>query len=278
MSGGEAALRRDRLIILAALLLLIAAAWAYLFRLAAGMAMPPEAAPMPAMGMSMPGMDMGAAMAPPVKRSDVTDMLLTFVMWFVMMVGMMAPAVAPTILLYARVGRMAALQQKPFAPAGWFTGGYFLAWAGFSLGATAAQIGLRDEMLLTAMLKSASALLSGIALVVAGLYQWSPWKNACLEHCRAPIFFIQRHGGFRPGAGASLLLGARHGLYCIGCCWALMLLLFVGGVMNIAWIAAIAALVLVEKLWSRGQLLSRTIGIVAVAGGLFLIARHFGVQ
>ena len=270
MSGGEAALRRDRFIILAALLLLIAAAWAYLFRLAAGMAMP-----MPGMDMSMPGM--GAAMAPAVKRFDVIDMLLTFVMWFVMMVGMMAPAVTPTILLYARVGRMAALQQRPFAPAGWFAGGYFLAWAGFSLVATAAQIGLRDGMLLTAMLKSASDPLSGIALVIAGLYQWSPWKNACLEHCRAPLFFLQRHGGFRPGAGASLLLGFRHGLYCIGCCWALMLLLFVGGVMNIAWIAGLAVLVLAEKLWSRGQLLSRTVGVAAMAGGLFLIVRYFGV-
>jgi predicted metal-binding membrane protein len=270
MSSIEAALRRDRFIILAALLLLIAAAWAYLFRLAAGMAMPPQAPP-------MPGMDMGAAMAPAARRLDVTDMLLTFVMWFVMMVGMMAPAVTPTILLYARVGRMAALQQKPFAPAGWFAGGYFLAWSGFSLGATAAQIGLRDAMLLTAMLKSASDLLSGIALIVAGLYQWSPWKNACLEHCRAPLFFIQRHGGFRPQAGASLLLGARHGLYCIGCCWALMLLLFVGGVMNIAWIAGLATLVLAEKLWSRGRHLSRVAGAAALAGGLFLIVRYFGV-
>jgi predicted metal-binding membrane protein len=269
MSVGEAALRRDRFIILAALLLLIAAAWAYLFRLAVGMTMPSDM-------QAMPGMDMGAAMAPVVKRFDVTDALLTFVMWFVMMVGMMTPAVTPTILLYARVGRMAALQQKVFAPAGWFAGGYFLAWATFSLVATAAQIGLRDAMLLTAMLKSANALMSGIVLVAAGLYQWSPWKNSCLEHCRAPLLFIQRHGGFRPQAGASVLLGLRHGLYCIGCCWVLMLLLFVGGVMNIAWIAAIAALVLAEKLWSRGQLLSRVAGIAAIAGGLFLIVQHFG--
>jgi predicted metal-binding membrane protein len=273
MSVAGAALRRDRIVILAALLLLIALAWAYLFRLAAGMTMPSDM-----QDMSMPGMDMAGAMGLSVKPVDFTDALLTFVMWFVMMVGMMGPAVAPTILLYARVGRMATLQQKPFAPAGWFAGGYFLAWAGFSLGATAAQIGLRDGLLLTAMLKSASDLLSGVALIVMGLYQWSPWKNACLAHCRAPLFFIQRHGGFRPQAGASLLLGLRHGLYCIGCCWALMLLLFVGGVMNIAWIAGLAALVLAEKLWSRGQLLSRFVGIAAVAGGLFLIARYLGVR
>ena len=268
---GEAALRRDRFVILAALLLLIAAAWAYLFRLAAGMAMPSDI-----QAMSMPGMDMAAAIAPAVKRLDVTDTLLTFVMWFVMMVGMMTPAVTPTILLYARVGRLAAIQRTPFAPAGWFAGGYFLAWAAFSLVATAAQTGLRDVMLLTAMLKSASDLMSGIALMVVGLYQWSPWKNSCLEHCRAPLLFIQRHGGFRPQAGASVTLGVRHGLYCIGCCWALMLLLFVGGVMNIAWIAGLAILVLAEKLWSRGRLLSRTAGIAAIAGGLFLIVQHFG--
>src|SRR5690348_11228538 len=243
MPSIEAALRRDRFIILAALLLLIAAAWAYLFRLASAMTS----------GMrSMPAMDMGAAMAPAMRHFNPADTLLTFIMWLVMMVGMMTPAVTPTILLYARVGRMAALQQKPFAPAGWFAGGYFLSWAGFSLVATAAQIGLRDAMLLTAMLNSASDLMSGLVLVVAGLHQWSPWKNSCLERCRAPLEFIQQHGGFRPQAGASVMLGLRHGLYCIGCCWALMLLLFVGGVMNIAWIAGLAALVLAEKLWSRG--------------------------
>lgn len=276
MSSSEAALRRDRVIILAALLLLIAAAWAYLFRLAAGMAMPPGAVPMPGMDMSMPGI--GAAMAPTVKRFDVADTLLTFTMWFVMMVGMMTPAVTPTILLYARVGRSAAAQQKPFAPAGWFASGYFLAWAVFSLAATAAQIGLRNAMLLTTMLKSTSDLLSGIVLVVAGLYQWSPWKNACLEHCRAPLLFIQRHGGFRPQVRASVMLGLRHGLYCIGCCWALMLLLLVGGIMNIAWIAGLAALVLTEKLWSRGRYLSRLVGVAAMAGGLFLIGQHFLVR
>lgn len=268
MSPAEASLRRDRFIILAALLLLIAAAWAYLFRLA-GMAMPPDM-----QGMDMAGTDMAGVMGPAVKRFDVTDILLTFVMWFVMMIGMMTPAVTPTILLYARVGRMAAVQQKPFASAGWFAGGYLVAWAGFSLMATAAQVGLRDAMLLTAMLKSASDPVSGVMLVAAGLNQWSPWKNACLEHCRAPLLFIQRHGGFRPQAGASVLLGFQHGLYCIGCCWALMLLLFVGGVMNIAWIAGLAALVLAEKLWSRGQLLSRAVGAAAVALGLFLIVRQ----
>ena len=272
MSSSEAALRRDRFVILAALLLLIALAWAYLFRLGSGMTMPSD---MPGMPMSMPDMDMGTAMAPAAKRFDVADAVLTFVMWLVMMVGMMTPAVIPTILLYARLGRMAALQHKVFASAGWFAGGYFLAWAAFSLGATAAQIGLRDAMLLTAMLKSANLLLSGIVLMVTGLYQCSPWKNSCLEHCRAPLLFIQRHGGFRPQAGASVLLGLRHGLYCIGCCWALMLLLFVGGVMNIAWIAGIAALVLAEKLWSRGPLFSRMVGLAAMAGGLLLILRYF---
>jgi predicted metal-binding membrane protein len=270
MSLAEAVLRRDRFIILAALLLLIALAWAYLFRLAAGIPMPSGL-----QGMSMSGMDMAGAMGPAVKPVDFTDALLTFVMWLVMMVGMMTPAVAPTILLYARVGRSAAVQQKVFASAGWFAGGYFLAWAGFSLVATAAQIGLRDAMLLTAMLKSANDPLSGIMLVAAGLNQWSPWKDSCLEHCRAPLLFIQRHGGFRPQARASLLLGLRHGLYCIGCCWALMLLLFVGGIMNIAWIAGLAVLVLAEKLWSRGRLLSRLVGIAAIAGGLFLIVRDF---
>ena len=253
----EATLRRDRLVVLGALLLLTTLAWAYLAHLAGGMS-----------SNAMSAMDM----ASPVKPGfEIREFFFTFVMWAVMMVGMMTPSAAPTMLLYALVGRAAAAEQQPFAATGWFASGYFLAWLLFSLVAALVQMQLRQLMLLTPMLKSANALLSGGVLMVVGLYQWSPLKNACLDSCRSPLLFIQRHGGFQRRAGASAALGLRHGLYCVGCCWALMLLLFVAGIMNIVWIAGLAILVLVEKLWSRGRLLARLLGAVAVGAGIFLI-------
>jgi predicted metal-binding membrane protein len=121
------------------------------------------------------------------------------------------------------------------------------------------------------MMESASNILGGIVLILAGLYQWTPLKGACLSYCRSPLAFIQDQGGFRREPSGALALGFRHGLYCIGCCWALMALLFVGGVMNLLWIAALAILVLVEKLAPRGWLVARLAGVVFVAAGLWLL-------
>lgn len=260
----ERVLRNDRLVILTAVLALAALAWGYVIWLSASMIMAP--APVPA----MPRMDM-AAMAPAIKPWSATEFFLTLVMWTVMMVGMMAPSAAPMILIYARVGRQAAAAQKPFAATGWFAGGYLLAWAGFSLAAALAQGALVSAALLTPMLKSTNDVLGGGLLILAGFYQWSPWKQSCLAHCRSPLLFIQQHGGFKRQAAGSLTLGLRHGLYCVGCCWALMLLLFAGGIMNIAWIAGLAILVLVEKLLKKGWAFSRAAGLGSIAGGLFLI-------
>jgi predicted metal-binding membrane protein len=189
------------------------------------------------------------------------------------MIGMMTPSAAPIILLYARVGRQAAAEQKPFAAAGWLAGGYVLAWMAFSLAAALAQLGLSDVALLTPMLASANDLLGGSIMVVAGAYQWSSWKDTCLANCRSPLAFIQRHGGFKGRAAGALALGFRHGLYCVGCCWALMLLLYAGGIMNLAWIAGLAILVLLEKLVFKGPAFSRIAGAVLICAGLFLIGR-----
>ncbi|MBN9589103.1 MAG: DUF2182 domain-containing protein [Alphaproteobacteria bacterium] len=276
MEGGalEAVLRRDRQMVSAALLLLTLLALGYILWLAGRMAMPTPGA-MPDMpGMDMPGMDMpmGAAVQPVLKAWTAGEFLLTFVMWSVMMVAMMLPSAAPMILLYARVGRMAQAAQKPFAATGWFAGGYLLAWTLFSLLATAAQGILTGLALLTPMMASASDAMGGVILIAAGLYQWTPWKDRCLAHCRAPLAFIQRHGGFRPRPSAALGLGLRHGFYCVGCCWALMALLFVGGIMNIAWIAGLAVLVLLEKLLKHGRLIARGAGLAAIAAGLILLA------
>ena len=265
----DALLRRDRQVILCALLMLTVLAWGYLFWLAGHMA---NGSPGTTMAdMAMPGMDMAPALT--TTPWAVTDVLLAFIMWTVMMVGMMTPSVAPVILLYARVGRHAASDGKPFAATGWFAAGYFLAWTGFSLLAAVAQVVLRGTALLTPMLSSANDLLVGVILIFTGLYQWSRLKNACLMQCREPLVFIQRHGGFKRHAAGSLGLGLRHGFYCIGCCWAFMLLLFVGGVMNILWIAALAVLVLLEKIPMKGRLLSRATGTILIAIGLFMLYR-----
>jgi predicted metal-binding membrane protein len=209
-------------------------------------------------------------MAPAIVPWSGGDFAAMLLMWAVMMVGMMIPSAAPMILIYARVGRRAESSGKPFAAAGWFASGYLLAWTGFALMATLLQWLLEQAMLISPGTASAGPLLGGLLLIGAGLYQWTPLKDNCLASCQSPLQFIQRHGGFRGDRAGALKLGLRHGLYCIGCCWALMLLLFVGGVMNLLWIAAIAAWVLAEKLLPPGRLVSRAAGAAMIAAGAAL--------
>jgi predicted metal-binding membrane protein len=255
--------------VLAALTALTALAWVYLVWLAAA----PERMPMPSGSAGTVGMNMDMSAMAPAEHGlawSGASLLLLFVMWAVMMVGMMTPSAAPMVLLYARVGRMAARQGRPFASSGWFLTGYLLAWTLFSVAATAAHAGLATARLLTPEMAAASPLLGAGLLIVAGLYQWTPLKDACLVQCRAPLEFIQSHGGFRSDAGGAVRLGLRHGLYCIGCCWPLMLLLFLGGVMSLLWIAALAALVLAEKVIAGGHLLNRGVGAALIAAGIAL--------
>ena len=256
----ERVLKRDRFVLLAALAALAAIAWAYLAWMGA---MPPE---------PMAGHDGRSEMAPGFARWSAGDFLAMLLMWAVMMVGMMTPSAAPMILIYARVGRKAESGGTPFAPAGWFASGYLLAWTGFAIGATLLQWLLEQAMLVSPATASAGPLPGGLLLIAAGLYQWTPLKYACLAQCQSPLQFIQRHGGFRGDRAGALALGLRHGFYCIGCCWALMLLLFVGGVMNLLWIAAIAILVLAEKLIPAGRLVSRAAGAAMIFGGAALAA------
>jgi len=264
----ETVLRRDRAVVLAALAVITALAWAELAWLADDMAMG---------GMDMTGFRMIPAgqglMMPATAPWQPVEFGYVFAMWVVMMIGMMTPSVAPTILIYARVGRQAAAQGRPFAPSGWFAAGYLVAWTGFSLLATAAQWALERAALLTPMMESASNMLGGIVLIVAGLYQWTPLKDACLSHCRAPLSFIMQHGGFRGAPSGALKLGFSHGLYCIGCCWSIMALLFVGGVMNLLWIAALAILVLLEKVVPFGRAIARLAGLVFIGGGVWLLTQ-----
>jgi predicted metal-binding membrane protein len=262
MSGAalEAVLRRDRLVVLAALAAMALLAWAYILWLATDMDMGTGAGP----GVAAMG-------APAARPWTPVTFVFMFGMWAVMMVGMMLPSVAPMLLIHARVARQSLAQDRPFAPTAWFAGGYLLAWTGFSAGATAAQWALDQALLITPMMASASPYLGAGILIAAGLYQWSPLKDVCLTQCQAPLLFIQRNGGFRRDVWGSLRLGLRHGLYCIGCCWVLMTLLFVGGVMNLLWIAAIAILVLLEKIVPAGRLVARTAGVALVAAGVLLL-------
>lgn len=280
----ETLLRRDRAIVMAALAIVTAISWVYILWLASAMDMAPAPSGSMDMGagmdtdmpMDMPmNMDEGAMMSMAtvaVRPWSVATFVYAFVMWAVMMVGMMVPSATPMILLYARVGRQAAQQGKPFAPTGFFAGGYLIAWTSFALVAVLGQWLLDRALLLTPALSSASQVLSGAVLVAVGLFQWTPLKDRCLRQCRAPLLFIQDHGGFRREAGAAFGLGLRHGLYCVGCCWALMALLFVGGVMNVLWVAAIAIFVLAEKVVPGGRLVSRVAGAALVMAGLWQLA------
>ncbi|HUS23508.1 MAG TPA: DUF2182 domain-containing protein [Candidatus Binatia bacterium] len=186
-----------------------------------------------------------------------------FLMWAVMMLGMMLPSAAPAILLFARAIRgNGAAGQRVTA----FIAGYALAWSAFSLAATVAQWALAQAALLSPMMQLSQPALGSALLVAAGLYQWSAAKAQCLARCRAPFEFITRH--FRPGVTGALRLGAQHGLYCVGCCWALMLLLFAGGVMSLAWIGAISLFVLLEKLAPHGAQGGRLSGAVLILLGI----------
>jgi predicted metal-binding membrane protein len=249
-------LRRQRVVILAALATIAALAWLYLFVTAADMTV------------AMAGMDRSMAMPP---RGPI-ELLLLFAMWWVMMVGMMLPSVAPVILTFATVNRNRRARGEPYVPAALFAAGYLLAWGGFSLAATLVQEGLERAALLSPMdMTTNSQLFGGILFLAAGLYQFTPVKLACLQFCRSPLDFVVNH--WRDGPGGALRMGVTHGLHCLGCCWILMLLLFVGGVMNLLWVAALAIVVLIEKL-TPGPWIGRAGGVLLALYGVWLLATY----
>jgi predicted metal-binding membrane protein len=262
----EAVLRRDRIVVAAALAALAALAWAYVLWLAADMDMG---------GMDMTGFRMIPAgigiMAPASAPWTAIEFAFVFVMWAVMMVGMMTPSAAPMMLMYARVGRQGKAEGKVFAATGWFVAGYFLVWVAFSFVATLAQWTVERADLLDSRMATGSNVFAGAVLIVAGAYQLTPLKDVCLVQCQSPFSFLMRHGGFRQDIRGCLVLGFRHGAYCVGCCWVLMALLFVGGVMNVLWIALLALLVLLEKLLTFGRWIARAAGIGLLAAGASIL-------
>lgn len=209
--------------------------------------------------------------APRTTSWSLADGTLTAVMWVTMMAAMMLPSAAPMLLLFSAVNRKRGARGSQVAPTGIFLLGYLLVWVGFSFLATGAQWGLHTLMLLSPGLAIANPLLGGLILVAAGAYQFTPLKKACLVHCQSPLDFLFTR--WREGAGGALQMGLRHGGYCLGCCWVLMALLFVGGAMNLTWIALIAGLVLLEKVLARGMLVSRIAGSLLLVWGLSLAWR-----
>ena len=193
---------------------------------------------------------------------------LMIVMWWVMMTAMMTPSAAPMILLQVRVARQAQTKApNVLTQTAAFTAGYLIVWLSFSVTATFSQWLFELAGIVSAsMMWSKAAWLSASLLFVAGIYQWSPWKDNCLRHCQSPAAFLSKH--WRPGRTGAIVMGIKHGAYCVGCCWALMALLFVGGVMNLIWIAALAILVLLEKVYARGIVMSRISGTLLIVWGM----------
>ncbi len=255
----ERLIRRDRAIAALALGAITLLAWIYLFRAGAGMeSMAMDARMHEAMGMADPHV-WGAG-----------DWFALFVMWAVMMVGMMLPSAAPVILLVLGAYRRRG-DRRARTSAGSFVAGYVVAWTAFSAVAATAQVALHRAALLTVEMNSRSALLAGGILAVAGVYQWLPLKRACLTHCQSPLGFLGAY--WREGSRGALLMGLRHGAFCVGCCWALMALLFVLGVMNLLWVAVIAAFVLLERLARQGALVGRAAGVLLILWAVFEFTR-----
>ncbi len=247
-------LKRDRWVVLTSLLVVAALAWAYLIRMA----------------LDISEMGNMATMAGQMKPWTIEDGILMFVMWAIMMLAMMLPSAAPMILIFARVNYNQRDKGNAYVPTIIFASGYIIVWTVFSLLATAAQWGLQYAALLSPGMVSTSVYLGGGLFIAAGIYQWTPLKQACLKHCRSPLEFIMHH--WRPGTRGAFRMGLGHGAFCLGCCWSVMALLFVGGVMNLIWVAVITIFVAAEKMLPYGPWAGRVTGCAMIAAGIYLMA------
>jgi predicted metal-binding membrane protein len=251
-------LRRDRAIVGASLLAIALVAWLYLVHLSA----------------TMPGMDMAdmpGTVMPRVHAWDPLDVGLLFIMWAVMMIAMMVPAAAPMVLTFATVQRKRQEQNRATVPTVVFLLGYALVWTAYAAVAAVAQWRLHEADLLSATMASTSTRLGGALLLVAGVFQWTPVKQACLAKCRSPLSFVMTE--WREGRAGAFVMGVRHGAYCVACCWALMALLFVAGVMNLLWIAGLAIVVLAERVLPGGAAVSRVVGVLLLLAGVVVLVR-----
>jgi predicted metal-binding membrane protein len=250
--------RRDRVVIPACLALIVALAWAYLIHLEHQMSASMDYdIKMAAMGMTMD------------KPWAAADVWFTFAMWAVMMVGMMAGTAAPVLLLFAAM-QSGRRERGARAAVLSFGIGYIIVWIGFSAFAALAQWALHGASLLSPAMAASSSMLAGGILIAAGAYQLTPLKGSCLRQCRSPLGFLMT--SWRDGTKGAIEMGWRHGVHCLGCCWALMCVLFVVGVMNLAWVAALTVFVLIEKIGPAGVLLSRIAGALMIVAGVLFVA------
>jgi predicted metal-binding membrane protein len=250
-SALDAVARRDRFFLLAGLIGISILSWGYTIALAGHSAV--ADAVVHAHTRSWTGADFG----------------MTFVMWGVMMVAMMAPTVAPMLLALARIDRAQPEPSGPLLPATLFLAGYLLIWTGFSLVATLAQWRLHELTWVTASGASEHAAFGGLLLLSAGAFQLTPLKQACLSRCRSPLLFLM--SAWRPGSWGGLRMGILHGAFCIGCCWALMALMFVAGTMNLLWCAALMLLMLAEKSLPTGRQVGRAAGVGLMGWGMYAL-------
>ena len=272
--GVERLLKRQRGLVIAALALVTVVAWVYTLT-GVGMGMTVwqmTESPWSFIGSGTPAMSMAGgdgmmdtAMASSGNPVSLSYVLVMLGMWWMMMIAMMLPSAAPTILLAAAINRRSKASSPPYGSAGWFTAGYLSIWLVFSALAVAIQLWFNRQGLLNPMMRGNSDTLTGILLLAAGIWQLTPIKQACLRHCRSPVQYLTTHR--QPGNLGALRMGMGHGTYCFACCWFLMLLLFVGGVMNLYWIAGLALYVLLEKLLRGGVRFSYITGVLLVVTG-----------
>jgi predicted metal-binding membrane protein len=256
----EAALLKDRTLVILALVIITALCWLWIVP----------------MGLDVYGAMRGAARWMMDAPQDGRYFALLLAMWIAMMIGMMLPSAAPTLLLYATVLRKSDVRHNPTDRIYLFAAGYALIWSAFSIVATELQFALVHLRALTPMMESRSGLFSGALLVLAGIYQLTPAKSSCLTSCRTPALFITKH--WRKGRPGALFMGLEHGLVCLGCCWALMLLLFAGGVMNLYCIAAIEAIVLLEKLTNLRKVTHMSAALLLAAGVWVAVSSELHVR
>jgi predicted metal-binding membrane protein len=256
-SALEWALKRDRRIVVGGLMAVIAVSWAYILA-----------------GAGIDTSDPSGARAMLVLAADWTPgyFLLMLTMWWAMMVAMMLPGAAPMILLFAAINRKNGERGHAEVRTGLFAAGYVVTWGVFGLLAATLQWGLDQLALLTPMMASASVPLGAALLIAAGIYQLTPLKHACLRHCRSPIHFLGHR--WRRGAAGAVLMGLEHGLFCLGCCWVLMGLLFYGGVMSLVWIGGLALYVLLEKLAPAGHWIGRFGGTALILWGAVILVQY----
>jgi len=261
----------ERILVAGGLIIISVLAWAYTIQMARTMG-----AHTPAVGvMAEHGVHhlaghgaMHSAITPHLTAWGAEEIWMTFIMWAVMMAAMMLPTAIPMILAFTIVNRQR--ESGGVIVQVWaFTSGYLSTWTVYSAGATIAQWGLLRAALLSPATLVSGYVLGGILLIAAGIFQWTPWKDACMAKCRNSIGFLLTH--WRPGYMGAFRLGSRYGLYCVGCCWLLMVLSFALGVMNLVWMAALTLFMLVEKISPAGRFISRSAGIGLIAWGGWML-------